>query len=76
MRERYAIKGEELINDARTCAAQSLLDSSESCNGSEYCEPYSGIATSTTMTVMDIETLERDNDSILVERELLTTHRV
>ena len=64
MRECCAIKGEELINDARACAVQSLLNLSESCNGSEYCEPYSGIATSTTMTIMDIEMLERDNNSL------------
>ena len=38
-----------------------LLDLSEDCNGSNYCEPYSGIATSTTMTEKDIEMFERDN---------------
>ena len=58
-------KRRRVDNDARACAAQSLLDLSESCNGSEYCELYSGIATSTKM--------ERDNDSLRNENSRLHT---
>ena len=38
-------------NDARACAAQSLLQLSESCTCSQYCEPYTGTASSTAMTM-------------------------
>lgn len=45
----------------------------ESYNGSEYCEPYSGIATSTTITINDIESLERENDSLQKENYRMYT---
>ena len=58
-------------NDARACAAQSLLQLSESCNGSQYCEPYSDTASSTAMTMQDIEVLEGDNRNLRNENSLL-----
>ena len=58
-------------NDARACAAQSLLQLSENCNGSQYCEPYTGTASSTAMTMQDIEVLEGDNLNLRNENSLL-----
>jgi hypothetical protein len=39
-------------------AARSLLELAEDGNGSQFCEPYSGTASSTIMTIHDIEQLE------------------
>ena len=61
LKERRANYDRRRSNDARACAAQSLLQLSESCNGSQYCEPYTGTASSTGMTMQDIEVLEGDN---------------
>lgn len=62
-------KKRRVANDERASAAQSLLELSESCNGSEYCEPYTGIASSTTMN--DIVVLERENHTLHNENSQL-----
>ena len=54
-------KRRRATNDARACTVQLLLEFSESFNGSEYCEPYTGTATSTAMTMNDILVLEGDH---------------
>ena len=64
-------KRKRVENEARACVAQSLLNLSESYNGLEYCEPYCGTATSTTMTIKDIESLERKNGVVAEEESAL-----
>ena len=64
-------KKRRVANDKRASAAQSLLELSESCNGSEYCEPYTGVALSTTMTMNDIAVLERENHTLRNEKSQL-----
>ena len=51
-------KRKRFANNDRVCAAQSLLDISDSGNGSQFCEPHSGIASSTIMSMHDIELIE------------------
>ena len=69
--KRTITNNDKRANDANVCAAQSLLQLSESCNGSQYCEPYTGNASLTAMTTQDIEVLERDNCNSQNESSLL-----
>ena len=67
--ERYERKVEAKKRTMQNCdrlvAASSLLALSEDGNGSVYCEPHSGLCTSTTLTMADIAKLERERMTIL-----------
>ena len=69
--ERYERKVEakkrRVENCDRLAAASSLLALSEDGNGSVYCEPHTGLCTSTTLTMADIEKLEGENDHLKLE---------
>ena len=45
-------------NDDTMLAARSLIELAEDGNASQFCEPHSGTASSTTMAIQDIEQLE------------------
>ena len=52
------VKRRRVLNDARYSCAVSLLELSESGNNLQYCEPHTGVASSTAMTIRDIDELE------------------
>ena len=61
--ERYkrmaCTKKRRIDNSERMSAACSLLQLSQDGNGSNFCEPHTGTSTATSMTMCDIEDLER-----------------
>ena len=69
--ERYERKVEakkrRVENCDRLAAASSLLALSEDGNGSAYCEPHTGLHTLTSLTMADIDKLERENDHLKSE---------
>ena len=60
-------KKRRVDNCDRLAAASSLLALSEDGNGSVYCEPHTGLCTSTTLTMADIETLVGEIDHLKLE---------
>ena len=61
--ERYkrmaCTKKRRIDNSERMSAAWSLLELSQDGNGSNFCEPHTGTSTATSISMCDIEDLER-----------------
>ena len=70
-RERYEraanTKKRRVEAGERLCAAQSLLDLSNMGNGTEYCEPHTGLHTMTTLSMADIKQLEEDKQKLVCD---------